>query len=165
MLRLSPVARSWGYSLQWLLLLQSIGSRAVGLTTFTHGLSCPEACWIFPDQGFNPGPLHWPVDSLPLDHQGSMPSSSILSSNTEGLHNVPFPKTLCYFFTSLSYILFFSLPFCFLANCYFLRFQPAWPPLGSCPCCPPGWVRPFTLGFGSFLLCLLPAVIITAYPY
>ena len=62
-------------------------------------------------------------------------------------------------------MLLFPLPFCFLANCYFLRFQPAWPPLGSCPCCPPGWVRPFTLGFSSFLLCLLPEVIITAYPY
>ena len=29
-----------------------------------------EACGIFPDQGPNPYPLHWQVDSQPLDHQG-----------------------------------------------------------------------------------------------
>ena len=26
-------------------------------------LSCPRACGIFPDQGLNPRPLHWQVDS------------------------------------------------------------------------------------------------------
>jgi len=36
-----------------------------------HRLSCPAACVIFPDQGSNPSPLHWQVDSLPLDHQGN----------------------------------------------------------------------------------------------
>ena len=36
-----------------------------------HGLSCPEACGIFPDQGSNPRLLHWQVDSKPLDNQGS----------------------------------------------------------------------------------------------
>ena len=34
-------------------------------------LSCPTACAIFPDQGSNPCPLPWQVDSYPLDHQGS----------------------------------------------------------------------------------------------
>ena len=29
------------------------------------------ACGIFSDQGLNPCPLHWQVDSLPLCHQGS----------------------------------------------------------------------------------------------
>ena len=28
-----------------------------------HGLSCPSACGIFPDQGFNLCPQHWQVDS------------------------------------------------------------------------------------------------------
>ena len=28
-----------------------------------RGLSCSEACGIFPDQGSNPCPLHWQVDS------------------------------------------------------------------------------------------------------
>ena len=37
-----------------------------------HGLSCPMACGILvSDQGSNPCPLRWKVDSLPLDHQGS----------------------------------------------------------------------------------------------
>ena len=27
-----------------------------------HGLSCPAACVIFPDQGLNLRPLHWQVD-------------------------------------------------------------------------------------------------------
>ena len=37
-----------------------------------HGLiSCSEACGIFPDQELNTCPLHWQVDSLPLDPQGS----------------------------------------------------------------------------------------------
>ena len=29
------------------------------------------ACGIFPDQGWNPCPLHWQADSQPLRHQGS----------------------------------------------------------------------------------------------
>ena len=29
-----------------------------------HGLSCSKACGIFPDQGPNPCPLHWQVDSF-----------------------------------------------------------------------------------------------------
>ena len=36
-----------------------------------HGLSCSEACGIFPDQGLNPCPLLWQVDFYPLCHQGS----------------------------------------------------------------------------------------------
>ena len=28
-----------------------------------HGLSCPTACGIFPNQGSNPCPLHWQADS------------------------------------------------------------------------------------------------------
>ena len=45
----------------------SWGSRALGL-----GLSCFEACGIFPDQGVNPYLLHWQADFfLPLGHQGN----------------------------------------------------------------------------------------------
>ena len=36
-----------------------------------HRLSYSVACGIFPDQGSNPCPLHWQVDSQPLCHQGS----------------------------------------------------------------------------------------------
>ena len=35
----------------------------------------------FPDQGWNPRPLHWKADSLPLDHQGSPASSCILTAS------------------------------------------------------------------------------------
>ena len=41
-----------------------------------QGLSCSAACGLFLDQGTNPRPLHWQVDSYPLHHQGS-PSKSI----------------------------------------------------------------------------------------
>ena len=36
-----------------------------------HRLNCLTTCGIFPDQGWNPCPLNWQEDSLPLDHQGS----------------------------------------------------------------------------------------------
>ena len=35
-----------------------------------HGLGCLVACGIFLDQRLKPCPLHWQVDSQPLDHQG-----------------------------------------------------------------------------------------------
>ena len=47
-------------------LLQSMGSVLV-----VHGLSGPVTVGVFPDQGFNPCPLHWQADSSPLDHQRS----------------------------------------------------------------------------------------------
>ena len=63
-----------GFSLQWLLLLRSIGSRRAGFSScgtrasvvvarglqsagsvvVAHGLRCSMACGIFPDQGSNP---------------------------------------------------------------------------------------------------------------
>ena len=42
-----------------------------GSVVVAQGLSCPAACGIFPDQGSNPCPLHWQVDSQLLHHQGS----------------------------------------------------------------------------------------------
>ena len=68
-----------GFSLRWLLLLWSMGSRHTGFSScdhsgsvvVPHGLSCSVACGIFPDQGSNPCPLHWQADSQPLHHQGS----------------------------------------------------------------------------------------------
>ena len=74
-----------GFSLQWLLLLWSTGSRACELSScgiqalehrlstaqpVKHGLSCSEARGIVLDQGLNLGLLHWQMDSLPLSHQG-----------------------------------------------------------------------------------------------
>ena len=45
-----------GFSLRWLLSSQSTGSRCTGEVVVAHGLSCPAACDIFPDQGSNPCP-------------------------------------------------------------------------------------------------------------
>ena len=46
-------------------------SRCLGSVVMAHRLSCSEARGIFLDWGSNPCPLHWQVDSQPLDHQGS----------------------------------------------------------------------------------------------
>ena len=60
-----------GLSLSRPLLLRSTGSRRAGSVAVAHGPSFSAACGIFPDQGSNPCPLHWQVDSQPLRHQGS----------------------------------------------------------------------------------------------
>ena len=39
-----------GFSLWWVLLLQSTGSKCLGSVVETHGLSCSLACGIFPNQ-------------------------------------------------------------------------------------------------------------------
>ena len=79
-----------GFSLQWPLLLQSMGSKHAGFSScgtwvsvvvahglqsagsvvVVHGSNCSKACGILPDQGSNPCPLHWQADSYPLCHQG-----------------------------------------------------------------------------------------------
>ena len=37
--------------------------QSTGLVVGAHGLCCPEACVVFPDQGSNPHPLHGQADS------------------------------------------------------------------------------------------------------
>ena len=79
------------FSLWQLLLLQSTVSRAHGLQQLqcvdsvflvprlqstgsadvADRFSCSKAHEIFPDQGSNLCFLHWQVESLPLNHQGS----------------------------------------------------------------------------------------------
>ena len=39
---------------------------------------CSEAYGIFPEQGSNLCPLHWQMDSYPLEHQGSSVSFLVL---------------------------------------------------------------------------------------
>ena len=63
--------RCTGFSLRWLLLLWSTGSRCPGSVVVAHGPSCSTACGILPDQGSNLCPWHWQADSQPLSHQGS----------------------------------------------------------------------------------------------
>ena len=73
-----------GFSLQWLLSLQSTGARACGFLQLrhvgsevaapgsrAHELSCSAACGIFPDKGSNLSLLCWQADSLPPSYQGS----------------------------------------------------------------------------------------------
>ena len=64
-------SRCTGLSPSRPLLLRSTSSRCAGSAVVAHGPSCSAACGIFPDQGSNPCPLHWQVDSQPLRHQGS----------------------------------------------------------------------------------------------
>ena len=52
---------------------RGVGPWALGhrlSVVVAHGLSCPAACGILPDQGSNLCLLHWQVDSLPLSHLG-----------------------------------------------------------------------------------------------
>ena len=53
---------------------------STGLVVVVHGVSCPKACGIFPDQLSNLCPPHWQVESYPLYHQGR-PCMCILNKN------------------------------------------------------------------------------------
>ena len=75
---LSLAAVSWrhfslpcmGFSLQWLLLLWSTGSRHASFSScqnmgsvLVHGIICSAACGIFLNQGLDPCALHWQANS------------------------------------------------------------------------------------------------------
>ena len=45
--------------------------RHTGSVVVAHELGRSTACGIVPDQGSNPCPWHWQVDSQPLDRQES----------------------------------------------------------------------------------------------
>ena len=59
-------------------LLECVGSVVQG-----HRLSCSKACGIFLDQGSNPCPLHWQVDSLPVSRQGTLPQRTFKNQVSE----------------------------------------------------------------------------------
>ena len=69
----SEQGRCMGFASQWPLLLQSTGSRVHGLPELwlrgsreqvvVHRLKGSAPCGFFPDQGLNPCPPHWQVDS------------------------------------------------------------------------------------------------------
>ena len=50
--------------------LPGFRAQALGSVVRLHGLSRSTAGGILLDQEWNPCLLHWPVDSLPLSHQG-----------------------------------------------------------------------------------------------
>ena len=64
--------------------MQLAGSMWWGSIVVMRGVSCSKARGIFPDQGSNPRPLHWQVESLPLSHQGrpllSSPTTFVIYS-------------------------------------------------------------------------------------
>ena len=74
-------SRARGLQQLWLAGLVGVacGLQSAGSVVVAHGLSCSAACGIFPDQGLNPCPLHWQVDSQPLRHQGS-PAGGFLTT-------------------------------------------------------------------------------------
>ena len=45
------------------LVVVACGFQSASSVVVVHRLSCSAACGIFPDQGTNPCPLHWQVDS------------------------------------------------------------------------------------------------------
>ena len=64
---LSLVAVCYGAQASHCSGLSCCGAQAPGTqisVVVAHGLSCSAACGIFPDQGSNPCPLHWQVDSF-----------------------------------------------------------------------------------------------------
>ena len=63
--------------------------RLPGSKAQVHGFGCCRACGIFPCQGWNPCLLHWQVDSLPLNHQGSLTSTF---KSSKGVLGVQSPK-------------------------------------------------------------------------
>ena len=55
------------------------------MVVVAHGISCPEACGIFQDQGLNLCPLHQQVDSYSLDHHESTPHIMLISKSALAL--------------------------------------------------------------------------------
>ena len=47
----------------WASVVVACGLESTGSVVVTQGLSCSSASGIFLDQGWNPCPLHWQVDS------------------------------------------------------------------------------------------------------
>ena len=75
-----------GFSLRWLLLFQSTGSRCAASAVVAHGLSCSIACGIVPGQGSNQCPLHckansnhWTASKALLKHFKLKPKHSEIS--------------------------------------------------------------------------------------
>ena len=62
---LGSTLRLWyvSFSLGWLLMLQSRGSRHLGSPVAVHLPSCATARGVFPNQGSNSSTLQWQTDS------------------------------------------------------------------------------------------------------
>ena len=69
---------SRGFSLQWLLSLQSMGSRCSGFSSCGAQAQLVCGMWDLPRPGIKPLSLHQQADSLLLGHQGSPALSALL---------------------------------------------------------------------------------------
>ena len=91
-----------GFSLQWLLLLWSTGTRQLGFRScstraqqlchpgsvvMARRLRCSALCGIFPDQGLNQGLLQGQIDFYSLHLQGS-PGVYILNQVSYGTYKI-----------------------------------------------------------------------------
>ena len=81
--------RCSGFSLQWLLLLRSMGSRVHGLQElWLVGWVAPcHVGSLFPDQGLSLCPPCWQVVSQPVDHQCSAVMDDYMKASCLKGHN------------------------------------------------------------------------------
>ena len=96
-----PLLQDLGFSLQWLLLLQSVNSvvvvprlQSTGSIAVVHEFSCSVASGISPDRRLNLGVLRWQVDSLPQSHQGS-PSVFFKKRKKKSNFSIPHDPRFC----------------------------------------------------------------------
>ena len=83
----------------------------MGSVVVAHRLSCSLTCRIFLDQGSNPCPMHWQVDSLPPSHQESPVSLNLekcisisqLNNFRCSLHSGAFPSRTFHFFLKVEW--------------------------------------------------------------
>ena len=80
------------------------GFESTGSVLVAHKLSCSLACEIFLDQGSNLCLLHWQVDSLPLNHQGSPRIYYFLVSCLQKWQGPWPPFPLAFFFWYFGYL-------------------------------------------------------------
>ena len=59
-------------------LVSGPGPWSTGSAVVAHGLSCPAACGIVPDQGLSSCPLHWQVGSFATEPPGEPPRLTFL---------------------------------------------------------------------------------------
>ena len=72
-------------------LLWSTSSRHRASVVVARGLSCPEACGIFPEQGSHACPLHWQVEAPLRSFYSQSPSLTPSPGNYCPL-SLPFPE-------------------------------------------------------------------------
>ena len=70
----------------WVSVVAARGLWSAGSVVVVHGLSCSVLCRIIPYEGLNPCPLHWQLDSQPVDHQGSPITAYLDASVCQHFH-------------------------------------------------------------------------------